>query len=165
MTYFQRYPLSSILIGEECTFRSAFTSNLVGLNHGCAISTHSENAKIEIDNRCGLSGAIVAANESIRLGEHVLCGANTLITDFDWHAIDPDDRLAGKNVLSAPIVIDDNVWLGLNCLVLKGVHIGKNTVVGANSVVTKSLPADVIAAGNPARVIRSLHEMDSAKKL
>jgi acetyltransferase-like isoleucine patch superfamily enzyme len=57
------------------------------------------------------------------------------------------------------VYIDDNVWLGLNSLILKGVTIGKNTVVGANSVVTKSLPANVIAAGNPARV---LHVLDTS---
>jgi acetyltransferase-like isoleucine patch superfamily enzyme len=124
---------------------------MVGVNRPCGISTYSKSAQIIIGNNCGFSGTILGAANSIALGEHVLCGANVLITDFDWH----ENRVTGI-MDSSPVLIEDNVWLGANCIVLKGVHIGKNTVVGANAVVTSSLPANVIAAGNPARVIRAL---------
>ena len=80
-----------------------------------------------------------------------MCGANTFITDSDWH---PEDHRSGK---PKPIKIGNNVWLGLNVVVLKGVVIGDNTVVGANSVVTKDLPPNVVAAGNPCKIIRSLN--------
>jgi acetyltransferase-like isoleucine patch superfamily enzyme len=154
ITIFRRNLLSTIRIGKQCEFRSSFTSNLIGLNHPCAISTDSEEAKITIGDRCGFSSTVIASKESISIGNQVYCGANTVITDSDWHALDINNRLACKNIHSAPVIIEDNVWLGLNCVVLKGVHIGENTVVGANSIVIKSLPANVIAAGNPARVIR-----------
>ena len=85
-----------------------------------------------------------------------MCGANVTITDTDWHAIDWRDRLAGKPGETAPIVIDDDVWLGMNAVVLKGVTIGRGTVVGAGSIVSRSLPEGVIAAGQPAVVIRKL---------
>lgn len=148
---------SIIVIGENCTFRSSIKSNMVGLNRKCIISTYGKDSVIIIGNSCGFSGCVIAASNSIRIGNNVLCGANTLITDFDWHPINPSDRLNRiDNVKSAPITIEDNVWLGINTVVLKGVHIGKNTVIGANSVVVKDIPENVIAAGNPCSVIRTL---------
>ena len=72
-----------------------------------------------------------------------------------------DDPRSGK---CKPIIIEDNVWLGINSSVLKGVTIGKNSVIGAGSVVTKNIPANVIAAGNPCRVIKKIEE-DIIKKL
>ena len=78
------------------------------------------------------------------------CGANTYIASTDAHS---DDYRAGKD---RPIVLEDNVWLGLNVVVLKGVTIGKNSLIGANSVVTKDIPANVIAVGNPCRVIKQI---------
>ena len=77
-------------------------------------------------------------------------GANVTIMDGDAHQ---DDSRAGKN---APIVIEDNVWIGANATILKGVTIGRNSLIGAGSVVVKSIPENVIAAGNPCRVIKSL---------
>jgi acetyltransferase-like isoleucine patch superfamily enzyme len=156
VTEFKRYPLSSIQIGAHCVFRSAFRSNWAGLNRPCALSTHRKHARIIIGAHSGFSGTVIGAAEQITIGQHVFCGANSMITDFDWHAISPEARYTGGKVGSAPVLIEDNVWLGLNTVVLKGVRIGENSVIGANSVVVSSIPANVIAAGNPAKVIRSL---------
>ncbi|PPG05513.1 maltose acetyltransferase [Pseudoclavibacter sp. RFBI5] len=71
------------------------------------------------------------------------------------HPLDPEPRRAGYEA-GAPITLGDNVWLGGGVIVCPGVTIGENTVVGAGAVVTKDLPANVVAVGNPARVIRSL---------
>ena len=78
---------------------------------------------------------------------------HTSINDADWH--DVQHRIIAPGA-TAPVVIEQNVWLGEGTRVLKGVTIGENTVVGAGSVVSRSLPANVIAAGNPARVIKPL---------
>jgi acetyltransferase-like isoleucine patch superfamily enzyme len=125
-------------------------SNLIGVNRPCIIATLAPGAEIEVGPGCGLSGTVISAAQRITLGEDVRCGANTFITDTDWHTNDPR---VGPD---APVIIEDNVWLGVNVTVLKGVNIGKNTVVGAGSLVTKSLPENVVAAGMPARVIREL---------
>jgi len=85
-----------------------------------------------------------------------MCGANVTITDTDWHAIDFRDRFAGRPGDTAPVVIGEDVWLGMNVTVLKGVRVGNRTVVAANSIVTRSLPAEVVAAGQPATVVRKL---------
>ncbi len=147
MPLFFRFPLSSITIGNNCTFRSDKVSNKIGVNRGCIISTHSNHAQILIGEGCGLSGVSVGAYQSITIGKNVLCGANCLITDFDWHAsIYPSEP--------KPVIIHDNVWLGVNTVILKGVEIGRNSIIGANSVVVKSIPANAVAAGNPCKVIK-----------
>lgn len=150
--HFERFPGSKITIGNHCQFRSRKNSNLIGINRPCSISTlkSRHNATIEIGNNCGFSGTVIGAFKRIEIGNNVRCGANTLITDSDWHL---DDPRSGK---SSDVVIGDNVWLGVNSVILKGVTIGKNTVIGANSVVTKNIPENVIAAGNPCRVIKNL---------
>ncbi len=147
---FKRYPKSKIAIGNHCSFKSRPFSNLIGINRACSISTLTEMATINIGNNCGFSGTVIGAFKSITLGNNVRCGANSLITDADWHLEDP------RSGTPADVSIEDNVWLGEGVKVLKGVTIGENTVIGAGSVVTKSIPKNVIAAGNPCKVIREI---------
>lgn len=98
-------------------------------------------------------GTHIVASESITIGNNTMIASGCYISDSDWH--DTYDRTAelGKH---APVTLEENVWLGVRVIVGKGVTIGKNTIVGAGSVVTKSLPANCIAAGNPATVMRQL---------
>jgi acetyltransferase-like isoleucine patch superfamily enzyme len=114
------------------------------------ISTQTKNANLTIGNNCGFSGTVIAAFKKIKIGNNVRCGANALITDSDWHLDDP------RSGNSADVVIEDNVWIGEGVKVLKGVIIGENSLIGAGSVVTKSIPANVVAAGNPCKVIKIL---------
>lgn len=150
-TAFRKKKESTIQIGSKCRFRSKQLSNLIGINHRCIIATHRPGAKIIIGDGCGFSGTVIGSFDSIILGNNVRCGANTVITDSDWHN---DDPRVGQ---PKPIQIEDNVWLGYGVIVMKGVIIGKNSVIGAGSVVTKSIPANVIAAGNPCRVIKEIN--------
>jgi acetyltransferase-like isoleucine patch superfamily enzyme len=149
---FNRHPRSSITIGNNCGFSSQCKANLGGINRPCMISTIREGATLRIGERCGFSGTVIGCQESITIGENLRCATNTLIFDTDWHTY--DSRSGGP----APVVIGNNVWLGINVHVLKGVTIGDGTLVGANSLVTKSLPGGVIAAGSPARVVKRVDE-------
>ncbi|MBI2418083.1 MAG: acyltransferase, partial [Ignavibacteriales bacterium] len=149
--FFQRCIGSTIIIGNNCGFRSHATSNLIGINRPCMISTLLPGAKITIGDNCGFSGTVIGAFKEITFGKDIKCGANTLITDADWHL---DDPRSGE---PRPIIIGDNVWLGEGSKILKGVTIGKNTVIGAGSVVTKSIPENAIAAGNPCKVIKIIN--------
>ena len=90
----------------------------------------------------------------VRIGEDVQIGPHVQLLTAT-HPLDPDPRRA-KWESAEPIVIEDNVWLGGGAIVCPGVTVGENTVVGAGSVVTKDLPANVVAVGSPARVARSL---------
>lgn len=145
-----RAPETYISIGSNCIFRSKRNSNFIGINRSCMISTLHDNAKIEIGNFCGFSGTVIGAFKRIKLGNNVRCGSNTLITDSDWHIEDNRTREFSE------VIIGDNVWLGEGVKVLKGVTIGTNSIIGAGSVVTKNVPANVIACGNPCFVIKSL---------
>lgn len=145
---FYKSPESIIEIGDDCRFRSRSTSNLIGINHKCIVSTHTKYAQLTIGNNCGFSGTSIGCFSSITIKDNVKCGANTLITDGDWHM---NDTRVGP---AKPIVIEENVWLGYGAIVLKGVTIGKNSVIGAGSVVTSNIPPNCIAAGNPCKVIK-----------
>jgi len=136
--------------------RTSQISNLIGINRKTIISTHKEDALIQIGNNCGMSGVVIGAKESIIIGNNVMIGANVLITDFDWHSVNTIERSQGKSSKSRPVVISDNVFIGYSATVLKGVKIGENSVIGANSVVTSEIPPNVIAAGNPCKVISQL---------
>lgn len=144
---------SSIRISKRCIFNSKRNSNLIGINHQCIIATHRNNAKLYIGENSGFSGTTIGCAEKIEIGQGVLCGANTVITDFDWHNTDPLLRHV-PCISSKPIKIEDNVWIGINVIVLKGVTIGRNSVVAAGSIVTKNIPPNVIAIGQPAKPIK-----------
>ena len=112
-------------------------------------------SRIRVGARTFVNYGLVALDVApIEIGDDVQIGPNVqLLTPT--HPIDPDTRRA-KWEAAEPIVIEANVWLGGGVIVLPGVTIGENTVVGAGSIVTKDLPPNVVAAGNPARVVRSL---------
>lgn len=151
-----RHPFSEIRIGHSSSFRSRETSNLVGLNHRCIMSTFGEGSEINIGDNVGLSGVTIGSASSVSVGDGTLCGANVFITDFDWHNTEINNRRSADKK-AKPVVIGKNVWIGANSVILKGVEIGENSVIGANSVVTKSIPANVVAAGNPCVVIKELN--------
>lgn len=140
---------------DGCTFRSAQWSSTLGIDRRCFISA-GRAASIQIGRDSGFSGTVIAASKKIRIGDRVLCGANCTISDSDWHPLSAADRASGIAPEAAAIEIEDDVFLGMNGLVLKGVRIGSGTVVGANSVVTRSLPQNVVAGGTPARPIKSI---------
>lgn len=148
----KKYPGSELLIGFKAKFVSRNGYNMIGINRPCIITTLSPTAKLTIGDNCGFSGTVIGCFDEIIIGNDVKCGANTLITDSDWHQ---EDNRSGKN---KPIILHDNVWLGEGVKVLKGVTIGKNSLIGAGSVVVSSIPANVIAAGNPCKVIRTIEK-------
>jgi maltose O-acetyltransferase len=99
-------------------------------------------------------GAVLIDTREIRIGDDVLIGPNVQLLTAD-HPLDPTARHAGWES-GRPITIADGAWLGGGVIVLPGVTIGTNTVVGAGAVVTRDLPPGVVAVGNPARVVRRL---------
>ena len=142
-----RMPDSKIRIGDHCIFNSSSNFNFRGINHPCILQTGSPTAKILIGDHVGMSGVSIVSNYSVTIGNHVLIGANCQIGDRDDHS----NRYASQ---SKPIEIKDHVWLGMNVTMLKGVTIGENSIIGANSLVTKDIPANCIAGGVPCKVIK-----------
>lgn len=153
--YIYIYPGSVLRIGKNFELRTHVKSNLIGIQQKSMISVQSRDAEIIIGDNCGFSSIVLAAAHSIRIGNNVMIGANSLVTDFDWHAMKSDEYYSGVPD-GKPVSIGDNVFIGYSSTILKGVKIGDNSIIGANSVVTRSIPANVVAAGNPCKVIRSL---------
>ena len=118
--------------------------------------THCEDSLISIGDNCKLNGTIIHCRSSVSIASDCLFGPGTRIVDNDSHRISIDKEERRKPPNSAPIKIEENVWVGMNSLILKGVTIGKNSIVAAYSVVTKDVPENVLVAGNPAKVKKTL---------
>ena len=109
---------------------------------------------ITIGNHVLISpGVRISAANSIKISDSCMLASHAYITDSDWHGI--YDRSMTSNETSC-VILEENVWIGDSAIVCKGVTIGKNSIIGAGSVVTSDIPPDVIAAGNPAKIIKQL---------
>jgi acetyltransferase-like isoleucine patch superfamily enzyme len=148
----RRHPSAQIQLGARCVFRSVRSANPL-LRAGPVGLYANKGSRIIIGTDCGFSGATLVAQQHIELGQRVLVGANVLICDGDHHPLAADLRASGAPGPSAPVVIGDDVWLGMNVVVIKGVRIGAGAVIAANAVVCADIPAGAIAAGVPARVV------------
>ena len=170
------FKLYGIKIGKKCEFRgkclvSKAPGSLItiGNDFKCfsvykepsflkcrtSIQTNESSANLIVGNNVGMGGVKISCFSRIVIGNNVKIGGNTTIMDGDYH---PEDYRSGD---PKEIVIEDNVWIGYSCIILKGVHIGKNTVIGAGSVVTKDIPQNVIAAGVPCKVIKKIEDENS----
>lgn len=142
--------------------RVVFGSNVNAWAHEerNVLITFDRDATIRIGSNVRLNGVGLMAKRAITIGDNGILGS-TLLVDTDFHSVERD-RATNPHapVASAPIVIDDNVWLAGQTVVLKGVTIGANSVVGFRAVVTRDVPPNVVVAGNPARVVRRLDEND-----
>lgn len=99
-------------------------------------------------------GCSIAATQQIRIGSHCAIGTHAIIMDNDFHRIEPERRF--ETPPSAPITLENNVWLGARVIILRGTTIGEGSVIGAGSVVSGNIPPRSLAAGVPAKVIRKL---------
>lgn len=133
----------AIVIGERVRIHSTTVPvELAAVNGGA----------IEIGDHSFLNyGVSISAFQSVRIGRRCLLGTYVMILDNNWH--DVLDR--SRTPPSQPVTLEDNVWLGNRVIVLPGVTIGRDAVVGAGSVVVKDIPSRSVAVGNPARVIRT----------
>jgi len=150
----QRHRQSVMRLGSGLQLRSSVRSNPLGANHPVILTTWQAGARLEIGADFAMTGGAVCAAVSIRIGDRVTVGANSIITDTDFHPVEVAQRVLQPAAGTArPVVIEDDVFIGMNSLVLKGVTLGRGSVVGAGSVVTRDAPPGAIVAGNPARVI------------
>ena len=132
------------------------SGNPVGCFQPCSFVV-GRNSELRIGRNVGISQSAIVAIDSITIGDNVKIGGGCYLYSSDFHSLDPIIRSSKEDQLfrkSAPIIIHDNAFIGAHCIILKGVEIGKNSIVGAGSVVTRSIPENQIWAGNPAKYIR-----------
>lgn len=151
----------SILFGDNFTLNSRPSSNLVGINNVASFQCILEG-KINIGNNCGFTSTVFSSRSLINIGNNIKIGGNVRIFDHDYHSLNYKNRrdsiIDGGDVKAAPVIIEDDVFIGTNSIILKGVHIGARSIIGAGSVVSlKNIPPDSVVAGNPARIIKKLN--------
>lgn len=149
-----------ILLGDRVTLVSSSVAAPLSVSNRSALRLMAPGARIVVGADSGITGSVIASRMAITIGARVLIGSGCMITDSDWHPLDTVPRryeVAPEPSESDSVTIGDDVFLGARTIVLKGVTIGEGTVVGSGSVVTRSLPPRVVAAGVPARVVRELN--------
>lgn len=129
-----------IIAGKNLSLRSVSIPIELYANKGARIILGNN---VRINN-----GVIISAQLGIYIGNNTLIADQAIVYDTDWHGID------GQETKISPVTIGNNVWIGTRAVILKGVKIGDNSIIGAGSVVTKNVPENSLFAGNPARYIR-----------
>lgn len=135
-----------LLIGDRVRFSSVVSTLELGVG---------PEGTLDIGDRVLINhGCSIGATKLVRIGDSCNIGSQVILMDSSFHELDPERR--DHQPEPAPVVLERNVWLAARVIVLPGVVIGENSVVGAGSVVTRDVPPNVLAAGIPAKVIRSL---------
>jgi acetyltransferase-like isoleucine patch superfamily enzyme len=147
-------PGSRMFLGEDVSLFSAVRSNPLACAHPCVLRTLAPGAELHLGRGVGLSGAVVCAGLSVRIGEGTILGSGAMVMDNDFHQPDADWGWTFDCATKAqPVVIGRGVFIGARAIILKGVTIGDRAVIGAGAVVVRDVPPGQVAAGNPARVL------------
>ena len=150
---------SSITLDEHVVLCSWSRWTALGVSHPIVLRTLFPGATLRIGRNTGISGGSFCAAVTLEIGERCLIGADVMVSDTDFHAIEPEGRNTNADwalIRSRKVRIGNDVFIGARSVILKGVEIGDGAVIGAGSVVTRSIPARTIAAGNPARCLREI---------
>lgn len=151
----------NVSIGKNFRFNSGVKFNPIGGDTLLRLVVKI-GAELKLGYNCQISNSTIYCTNSITIGDNVQIGGSCKIYDTDFHAIDFQNRFNAIRenkehfVKKGKIVIEDGVWIGGHCILLKGITIGKNSVIGAGSVVTKNIPPFEVWAGNPAKKIKNI---------
>lgn len=126
-------------------------------NSKCCLQV-KEGGCLIIGDNSGFNGAYIYCSTAVTIGQWVKVGGGSMLIDSDFHPLDSTKRREGfEDMKSAPIVIDDDVFIGTHCIICKGVKIGKCSIIAAGSVVVKDIPEYEVWGGNPAKFIRKIN--------
>lgn len=169
----------NVRVGADCflerraSFRKFFSVRDPALVLGDRVKVYTwaefnteADGYIEVGDDSILVGPIFMCGESIIIGRRVIVSYNVTIADSDFHPLDPEerkrdaianapsgDKTLRPAIITSPVVIEDDVWIGIGAIILKGVRIGRNAQIGAGAVVTRDVPAGAIVTGNPAQIV------------
>lgn len=157
-----------ISIGDNFVFSSGGGCNTICRNVRGGLYVPNRSSVIRIGNNVGMSSTSIWAREEVSIGDNVNIGGDCLIMDNDAHPLDylirrreyvvrNGEESYYSHIVSKPVHIEDDVWIGARCIILKGVRIGEKSIIAAGSIVTRDIPSGVLAGGNPCTVIRKLN--------
>lgn len=144
-----------MIIGRKNIFVNNPLFATLGKNNKCKLVTYKD-ATLIIGDKVGMSNTTIVATTKIELGNNIIIGGGVTIIDSDFHSLNPNHWHTDEdevNKVSRPIKICDNVFIGMNVIVLKGVNVGSNSIIAAGSVVVNDIPENEIWGGNPAKFI------------
>lgn len=147
----------AIRLGKNFKAVSLARHNSIGVLQRVTIKALGPEGTVCIGNNVGVSGATISARSSITIGDNVLIGSGVLISDNDAHPLLASERNDFSRTQSAPVILEDDVFVGARAIILKGVKLGRGAVVGAGSVVSRDVPPNTVVAGNPAKVVKVLN--------
>lgn len=147
----------NVHIGNGVILNSGMKNNPIGGESQLIFRTIG-NGKIIIGNHVGISNSALVAFEQIVIEDNVIMGGGCKVYDGDFHAINPKARMCknDNNFKIESITIKKGAFIGAHCIILKGVSIGENSIIGAGSIVSKDVPANEVWAGNPAKFIKKV---------
>lgn len=148
-------PKGNVLIGENSKIGCGKLGYHSGMPFYTALLVDVENAIIRIGDNCRINGAYIHSQSSVIIGNNCVIASGVNIIDSNGHKLYSSDRTHGRDD-AKPIVIKDNVWIGINAIILKGTVVGNNCVISAGSVVKGSFPDNSLIQGNPARLVKIL---------
>jgi acetyltransferase-like isoleucine patch superfamily enzyme len=159
---------SKFTIGNNFIFLSGKRFNLLGRASTCYFIVQ-RNGVLTIGNNVGMTSASIVCYRGITIGDNVMLGANVAIYDSDFHSLKKEDRISVeddmRNTKYAEIVIGNDVFIGAHSTILKGVTIGEGSIIGACSVVTRSVPKNEIWGGNPAKFIKATDSIAATQSI
>lgn len=160
----RKHPQSQIVIGNNVQLISSSWRSSTANCFNCKLRTFYNTSAIFLGDHSGMTGgAIIARSKTIRIGAMCMLAPGVTILDSDFHIAWPPDRRHNtwETDIDKDVTLEENVWVGMGCIILKGVTIGKNSVIAAGSVVVNSIPPNCLAGGNPAKVLKYLDEVAS----
>lgn len=151
------YGKGKIIFGSNVRINSGQKYNPIGGSYEC-IFVLKDGGNIILEDNVGISNSTFVARKEIRIGKDTLIGGNCKIYDNDFHSTDYENRMMkiDPDIKVAPIKIGEGAFIGAHTVVLKGSNVGDKTVIGAGSVVSRSIPANEIWAGNPVRMLKKV---------
>lgn len=157
----RKHPQSRVEIGNGAQLLSSSWRSSTANCFNCKLRTFSSTSTIVFGERSCMTGSvIIARSKTIRIGAKCLIAPGVTILDSDFHiSWPPEKRNSWDTNLDRGVTLEDNVWIGMGCIVLKGVTIGENSVIAAGSVVVNSIPANCLAGGNPAKILKRMDDV------
>ena len=146
-----------VRLGNNVLFREQIGSSWFAKND----ITVKQNATLIIGDNSGISGCMLYSTNRVEIGKNVMIGGGCRIFDTNFHPIEAELRrkpATCNNGATAPVIIEDDVFIGTNCIIGKGIHIGKGAVIAAGSVVVKNIPENEIWGGNPAKFLKKIEQ-------